>query len=110
MAGLLSSLTRRELGDVIPILQIEAGARSQRLRAGFQADELIPDFLDGVVEGAYVEGFVGVSEDDGGGSGEPEQAATGGFLIELLFPHDLVTRGTYERGNNWSLDVSWEPL
>jgi hypothetical protein len=29
--------------------------------------------------------------------------------LELLFPYDLVGSGKWEQGNNWSLDISWEP-
>ena len=105
MAGLLSSLTRKEIGQYIPVFSIESeDARSARIRAGFQADQLIPDALEDVVQGVYVEGFVGTEGDDGG------QSTTGGFLIELLFPHSLVTTGTYEEPSNWSLDLTWEPL
>ncbi len=105
MAGLLSSLTRREIGQYIPVFSIESDdSRSARIRAGFQADSLIPEFLEGVVNGVYVEGFVGTEGQDGG------QSTTGGFLIELLFPRHLVGSGTYEEPSNWSLDLTWEPL
>ncbi len=57
-----------------------------------------------MVNGVYVEGFVGTEGEDGG------QSTTGGFLIELLFPRHLVGSGTYEEPNNWSLDLTWEPL
>jgi translocation and assembly module TamB len=104
LAGFLSSMTRRELGAFLPVFRIEAeDARSARVRAGFQADRLIPSWLEGVVRGIYVEGFVGAEEQSG------QARAAGGFLLELLFPHDLVGSGKWEQGNNWSLDISWEP-
>lgn len=104
LAGFLSSMTRRELGAFLPVFRIEAeDARSARVRAGFQADRLIPSWLEGVVRGIYVEGFLGAEEQSG------QARAAGGFLLELLFPHDLVGSGKWEQGNNWSLDISWEP-
>jgi len=104
LAGFLSSMTRRELGAFLPVFRIEAeDARSARVRAGFQADRLIPSWLEGVVRGIYVEGFVGAEEQSG------QARAAGGFLLELLFPYDLVGSGKWEQGNNWSLDISWEP-
>jgi translocation and assembly module TamB len=104
LAGFLSSMTRRELGAFLPVFRIEAeDARSARVRAGFQADRLIPSWLEGVVRGIYVEGFLGAEEQSG------QARAAGGFLLELLFPYDLVGAGKWEQGNNWSLDISWEP-
>lgn len=104
LAGFLSSMTRRELGAFLPVFRIEAeDARSARVRAGFQADRLIPSWLEGVVRGIYVEGFLGAEEQSG------QTRAAGGFLLEMLFPFDLVGSGRWEQGNNWSVDVTWEP-
>ena len=102
MAGLVGSLARRELGQYVPILAVESGgtAETTRVRAGFQADALIPKSWRRVVQGAYVEGSVGGQE--GGG-------AAAGFLIELFYPHDLSTSATYEQPDNWSLDLLWSP-
>lgn len=106
MAGFLSTLTRRELGAYVPVFRVEAeGTNTARVRAGFSADDIIPEFMRGVVVGAYVEGFVGTDQDDGGA-----QRTTGGVLIELLHPRHIVTRSTWEEPNNWSLDFIWEPL
>lgn len=106
MAGFLSTLTRRELGAYVPVFRLEAeGTNTARVRAGFSADDIIPEFMRGVVVGAYVEGYVGTDQDDGGA-----QRTTGGVLIELLHPRNIVTRSTWEEPNNWSLDFIWEPL
>jgi translocation and assembly module TamB len=105
-AGLLSSLTRRELGAFLPVLAIDStGTGGTRVRAGVQTDRLIPRFLRGVVQGAYVEGFVGTGGDDGAGG----QASSGGFLVEFYLPRDLVGSGTFEEPDNWSVDLSWAP-
>ncbi len=103
-AGLVGSLARREFGQYVPVLAVESegSADTTRVRAGVQADGLIPDAWRGVVRGMYVEGSVGGSEQEG-------QRTKSGFLIELLFPYDLTTTTTYEQPDNWSLDLLWEP-
>lgn len=104
-AGLLSSLTRRELGHVLPRFAIESRAgQGTRVRAGIQADDLIPGFLRGAVRSAHVEGFVGSSE-----GAEGAATTTGGVLLELYFPYHLVTSGAFEQPDNWSVDLTWEP-
>jgi hypothetical protein len=110
-AGFLSSMTRRAAGDFIPRLSIEtASGGTTRIRAGLSADALIPDFLDGIVQSAYVEGFVGSSEQQTSASGETsETGARGGFLIELYWPSSIVTTGSYEQPSNWAVDITWEP-
>ncbi|HEX6239767.1 MAG TPA: translocation/assembly module TamB domain-containing protein, partial [Polyangiales bacterium] len=101
---LLGSLANTRVGKYVPVLSLEAGASSgTRLRAGVEANSLIPKKLRNVVEGAYVEGFVG-SRNQGGNA-----TATGGVLMELYFPKDLVTGGTWELPNNWNIELTWEP-
>ena len=110
-AGFISSMTRRSTGAYIPRLSIESGAGgSTRVRAGINADSLIPDFLDDVVQSAYVEGFVGSSQQQTSAAGETtETGAQGGFLIELYWPRSIVTTGMYEQPSNWAVDITWEP-
>ena len=109
--GLLTLSARRNLGGLFPVIAIEAGDTlgETRVRAGVQATQLVPEFLRGVVRGAYVEGLVTTGEPGAG-----EQAGTGtgfggGVLIELRFPYDLAAIGRYGPGQTWSLDVTWEP-
>lgn len=103
-AGLLSKLTRNKYGKYVPVLALEAGASSgTRIRAGVEANELIPPFLRDVVQGVYVEGYMG-SQNEGG-----SRQGTGGVLLELYFPQDIVTGGTWEVPNNWAVEVTWEP-
>ena len=52
--GILSNITRREVGEYLPVFGIEATDNSGRVRIGFNADRLIPKFLRGLVLGAYV--------------------------------------------------------
>jgi len=106
MAGVMAMSTRRELGDAMPILLLEPGqdVSSSRVRAGFELDKLVPGFLESVVRGVYVEGILAGPE----GGGARNQVGTG-VLLELYFPHDLLTSGQYGPGEVWSVDVAWEP-
>lgn len=111
-AGILTVTARRELGGLIPVIAVETGDQigSARVRAGFDANALIPKFLEEVIVGAYIEGFVGAGEEQQSGGGGPEgRRAAGGFLIELLFPRGFVGTGRFEPPSNWSLDMTWEP-
>jgi len=104
-AGVLSSVTRREVGEYIPVFGIESEGGTATLRVGFQADQLIPDALDDVILGAYVEGYVGGGANSDGGGG----AVTGGATIEFVLPRSLVWSSTYDVPTNWSTDLMWEP-
>ena len=85
-------------------LALEAGASSgTRMRAGVEANALIPRSLRRVIEGAYIEGFVG-SKNQGG-----QAQATGGVLVDLYFPRRVVAEGSWELPNNWSVETTWEP-
>jgi hypothetical protein len=103
-AGMFGKITGGKYGKYIPVLSLEAGASAgTRMRAGVQADDVIPKALQDVVKGAYVEGYVGRKNQGGSRTG------AGGVLMELYFPHKLVTGGTWELPNNWALEVTWEP-
>jgi autotransporter translocation and assembly factor TamB len=103
-AGFLSKLTRNKYGKYVPVLSLEAGASSgTRVRAGVEANQLIPPFLRSAVQGVYVEGFVG-SQNQGG-----SRQGAGGVLVELYFPENIVTGGTWEIPNNWTIEATWEP-
>ncbi|MCB9593614.1 MAG: translocation/assembly module TamB domain-containing protein [Sandaracinaceae bacterium] len=111
-AGILTLGLRQELGDVIPVLAIESqGLGGTRIRAGFTADDLIPDFMRDVILGAYVEGFFTAAAEGtnaaGGSSGNG--GVGGGVTIEFTFPDDLLLRGTYVPVDNGSLDLVFEP-
>ncbi len=108
-AGLLTLTARKEFGDVLPVIVIESGNQafqSARVRAGFQANDIIPGFLKDVVQGAYIEGiFTAGNNSNGSGS----SGLLPGVLIELSFPYSLVTTGQYTPPNNWSVDILWQP-
>ncbi|MFT5357648.1 MAG: hypothetical protein ACI9KE_004885, partial [Polyangiales bacterium] len=103
-AGALSSLTRRQLGEYLPVFGIESGTSGNRIRAAVQADRLIPDFLSSVVIGAHIEGYVGQQND-----GDSESSFAAGVELELLFPHNLLLNTRYQQGNTWGLELRWEP-
>lgn len=103
-AGLLTGIGRRELGGLVPVLSLESQGNDARLRVGFQAEDILPDAWRSVIQGVYVEGFAGAEGTDGQGA-----QYRSGFLIELMFPHDIVTTGAFEQPSNFSIDVTWEP-
>src|SRR5262249_52173562 len=122
--GLATVSLRREFGDVLPLLSIDTGANGNaRVRAGIQADSFIREhlqWLSGVVQSAYIEGFVSSGPTDptssttgsstGGTSASSGTTGPGGgFLIELGFPNDFVGSVTYTTPANFGLDVTWEP-
>jgi translocation and assembly module TamB len=115
LGGILTLGLRNEFGEFLPTISLDYTGDGARIRAGFQADSFIREnlgFLSGVIEGAYVEGFVqtgGGPGAAGGGSSGSSQTTTGGFLLELQFPYDFVGSITYTPPQNFGLDVTWEP-
>jgi translocation and assembly module TamB len=106
-AGVLSLTARRELGDTFPVLSIESQNGGAALRAGMDAYRWVPDSLQGVVRGAYLEGFVATQGDQDGVEGSGGNTA--GALLELTFPRDLVGRMQIAPPTGWGVDASWEP-
>ncbi len=105
-AGLLSVAARREFGDWVPMISIENDERTGspgRARAGFDASNLIPDWMSGFARGAYVEGIVGGSEATGA------KRMGLGVRLELALPRDFITSMGYGPGATWSTDVAWAP-
>lgn len=107
-AGLLATTARRELGAAAPIIMIEPGgeASSGRVRAGFEFDSLVPNFLKDVVTGVYFEGIV--AKEDTGESQQSDARTQAGFLLEFYFPRNFFTAGQYGPGPTWSMDVGWQ--
>jgi hypothetical protein len=111
-AGILTLGLRQEFGDVIPVLAIESeGLGGTRVRIGFNANDLIPDELSGVVTGMYIEGFATATGDNtnAGGSSSGTGGVGGGVTVELTFPYNMLVRGTYVPVDNGSLDFLIEP-
>lgn len=108
-AGILSLGLREEFGDVIPVLAIESeGIGGTRIRLGWNADELIPDFLRRFVTGAYIEGFFTAAGDTFGATANPTGVG-GGVSLEFTLPYGLLLRGTYVPVDNGSIDLLFEP-
>jgi autotransporter translocation and assembly factor TamB len=109
-AGLLTLGARREIGEWMPVLSIDAGENGPSVRAGVQADRFIPKFLRGVVLDAYVEGILSAEEQgEGQSSNDSSGSAMPAALMELRFPHDLVGEAQYGPGERFSIDLGWEP-
>jgi autotransporter translocation and assembly factor TamB len=103
-AGLLAVSARRKFGNWVPMLAIENNASGvpSGARAGFDASNLIPKFMQGFAKSMYVEGVVG--------SRVESSARTGfGVRVELALPQDFVTALGYGPGTTWSTDVYWSP-
>jgi hypothetical protein len=113
--GVASLSLREEFGEHFPVISVETadgGFRSARIRAGFTADEIIPERMRSVVEGVYIEGYFTAGSGNQAGSSGATTTGTGqnaGFLIELQFPHNIVGTGTFSPGSNWGVDLTWEP-
>jgi translocation and assembly module TamB len=116
--GILTLSLREEFGEFIPVLAVETASGSQgtRVRAGFNADQAIPDWLRPIVRGIYVEGFFTAQNNDRNAPNtttttysNATQGQQVGFLMELQFPRNIVGAGTYAPQNNWGLDVTWQP-
>jgi autotransporter translocation and assembly factor TamB len=106
-AGLLATTARRELGAAAPIIMIEPGAEagSGRVRAGFEFDSLVPNFMRSVVTGVYFEGIV---SNDASGDTQGSSRTEAGALLEFYFPRNFFTSGQYGPGPTWSMDVGWQ--
>jgi len=107
-AGLVTSTIRRKFGAMAPILMLdpEDAEGTSQLRAGFELDALIPESLSEVITGIYVEGIIS-SEKQEDQSGPRD--VNHGVLVELYFPHNLVTSGRYGSNSSWSFDLGWQP-
>lgn len=111
-AGILTLGLRQEFGDVIPVLAIESeGLGGTRIRAGINANDLIPDFLRGIVLDAYIEGFLTAAAQGTNAAGSTSGAGGigGGVTVEFTFPESFLLRGTYVPVDNGSLDLFYEP-
>jgi hypothetical protein len=107
-AGALTTGIRRRFGAMAPIVTLEPTDQegTSEVRAGFELDAFIPDFLRDVVTGVYVEGIVSSERQVESGGDRDVQ---GGVLIELHFPYNLVTSGRYGPDTTWSVDLGWQP-
>jgi len=107
-AGVITTSIRRRLGSMAPIVAVDPGGSQgvSQVRAGFELDTLIPDFLRDVVTGVYVEGILSSEKMDEQGTQREVQP---GVLIELHFPYNLVTSGRYGPDTTWTVDIGWQP-
>ena len=103
VADLVGTVARREFGQFVPILMLESDGTlaTSRVRAGLQADALIPKSWEKLVRGVYVEGVLG--------GDQRNEGVNAGFIIELFWPRSLSTRAGFRQPDNWSLDMLWEP-
>jgi translocation and assembly module TamB len=110
-AGILTLGLREEFGSVIPVRLFAIESESfgvTRLRVGIDANDLIPDFMRGVVLDAYIEGFVTAAADNVGTTAGPGGIG-GGVTLEFTLPEGFLLRGTYVPVDHGSLDLLFEP-
>jgi hypothetical protein len=110
-AGILTLGLRQEFGDAVPNIGIETSADGARLRVGFNANALVPDFLKPFVT-AYIEGQLTAQVDGGnaGGTSSGAGGVGGGVTVELRGRTvDFVLRGSYIPVDTGSLDILYEP-
>lgn len=102
---------RRQMGDLLPTLSVDTpttdqGQKEYRIRAGVNADSLIPQFIRPIVRHAYLQGAVTAAseseEEDSSGFDTPD------FLLELRFPYSIVWTGRVSP-EQWGSDLTWEP-
>ena len=105
-AGILATAAGRELGAAAPIIMVEPGGGSAqaRVRAGFELDSIVPEFLRDIATGVYFEGIVANDQD----ASTQDANVHGGALIEIYFPWDLFSAGQYGPDSTWSVDVGWQ--
>ncbi|MEM1417203.1 MAG: hypothetical protein AAGH15_20055, partial [Myxococcota bacterium] len=72
-------------------------------------DDQLPERLRRVVRAVYLEGFFFAEGTEGSqGSEEPQNGL--GFVLEVLFPRNIVNTNTVTtQGTNFSVDVTWQP-
>ncbi|HSC88220.1 MAG TPA: translocation/assembly module TamB domain-containing protein, partial [Polyangiaceae bacterium] len=110
-AGLLATSARRELGAAAPIIMVEPGEKAGegRVRAGFELDSLVPQFLRDVITGVYVEGIVARESANSRSSTTASQAGVRyGILLEFYYPKNFFSTAQYGPGSTWSLDLGWQ--
>ncbi|MEM9195119.1 MAG: translocation/assembly module TamB domain-containing protein, partial [Myxococcota bacterium] len=110
LAGVGTIFLRDQFGDFLPDIVFEQTAYGGRVRLGFNANAVIPEFLRPIVRGAYVQGLLTTASNDDGGDSSTELLP--GAQIELQFPYNLVGTGRVNyNGSNvgWGVDFTWEP-
>jgi hypothetical protein len=112
-AGLFSASLQSQFGGLAPTIGIQQGqARYDEyesdtaVQIGFNVDSVLPEDIP--IRGLYIEGQF-VARRNEGGPNTTAQAQRPGFLIEVLWPLNFVTTGTFAPPSNWSIDVTWEP-
>lgn len=112
-AGLFSASLQSQFGGLAPVIGIQQGEAvaddaetDTAVQVGFNVDSVLPE--DVPIRGLYVEGQF-VARRNEGGPNTTAQAQRPGFLIEVLWPLNFVTTGTFAPPSNWSIDVTWEP-
>ena len=96
---------------MLPRIAVESTGEGYgtRVRAGIEADDLIPEFMRALVQRVYVQGAISTQDDQAASNtGQSSQNSTLDLLIELYFPNNLVGAGRFAEGA-WGVELTWEP-
>ncbi len=111
-AGMLTLTLRDEFGDYIPMFAFDYD-RGFGVRAGWDADSLIPEAFSSFVTGAYFEGHFKSTDGNSQNTSTSSSAQSGGlgvkFMLELQHPNSFITQIMYMVPNNARIDFIWEP-
>ena len=111
VGGILTLGAQQELGRLLPRIAVESTGEGYgtRVRAGIEADDLIPEFMRALVQRVYVQGAISTQDDQAASNtGQSSQNSTLDLLIELYFPNNLVGAGRFAEGA-WGVELTWEP-
>jgi hypothetical protein len=107
--------TPPKVGGVTPRVGVESSGHGYdtRFKAGVGSESLVPKFMRKLVRRVYVQGAVSTGTGEGTEVAQQQEeedsfARSLDFLIELYFPHNIVTSGNFAR-DRWGVDVIWEP-
>lgn len=107
-SGVLTLSLREEFGRHFPAVVFRGNEYGgTRIGAGYSFDDLIPDWMQRVVTGIYVEGYLNTRSD--AGATTTGQVQDYGFLLELSFPRDVVWSTTYAPPSSGKIDLTWQP-
>ncbi len=96
-----------EMRAIVPEVNLSGNATGgTRVSVGWRLEDLLPELLRSVIQGAYIEGFANLNENEERSIGAQEGL---GFILELTFPRNIVNTTSVSEPSNFSFDVTWQP-
>ena len=107
-SGVLTLSLREEFGSYFPAIAVESNSLGgTRIRSGINFEDLLPEVIREIVQGAYFEGFLNTAGQQGTQS--TGQVQDVGVRLELDFPRGVQNSYTFGGPSSWSIDVTWAP-